>query len=624
MERLDGKDSSPQPPEASMNQVTEPKTTDLFSLESAVKNPLAKTVLRAVGKPLGRVLALDVISRLSRNIPKGATGRDYLREVMRTFGFTCSVTPEDLERIPKQGPLVVVANHPFGGMEGLLLAEMLHQVRPDVKIMANYLLGRIRELRDMFILVDPFGTEKALGRNIAPLRESIAWLRDGACLGVFPAGEVAHFTMRERRVAEPAWSPSIARIIRACGATVLPVHFSGANGPMFHLAGLVHPRLRTILLGREFVNKSRKTVEVRIGTPIPASKFEELSDKQAVDYLRLRTEVMGRGGTKPGKMLSRFPLRTISRQEALIAPLDSELMAAELARLPEQCRLLTSGEFSVYEAKASEIPLVLKEIGRLRELTFRKVGEGTGKSCDLDTFDKHYGHVFIWNNRKLEVAGAYRLGRTDEILAGHGVEGLYVSTLFKLKSGFTHELGPALEMGRSFVRPEYQKSYNSLLLLWKGIGMVVAREPKYRKLFGPVSITNDYQAASRQLIAGYFESQRGMPQLSKLVKPRSPLKGTSWLKRAVKALVSDVEQLSELVSSVESDQKGIPVLLRQYLKLGGKLLAFNVDREFSNALDGLIVVDLLSTDRKQLERYLGKEGAATFLEYHQGGYRRSA
>ncbi|MBI4805714.1 MAG: lysophospholipid acyltransferase family protein [Desulfovibrio sp.] len=607
-----------------MNQVTEPKTIDLFTLESKVKNPLARTVLRAVGKPLGRVLALDMISRLSRNIPAGATGRDYLREVIRAFGFTCTVTPEDIERIPKQGPLVVVANHPFGGMEGLLLAEMLHQARPDVKIMANYLLGHIRELRDMFILVDPFGTEKALGRNIAPLRESIAWLRDGACLGVFPAGEVAHFTMREGRVAEPVWSPSIARIIRACGATVVPVHFSGANGPMFHLAGLVHPRLRTMLLGREFVNKAHKTVEVRIGAPIPPSQLEEMGDKQAADYLRLRTEIMGKAAAKPKITFSRFPLRTISRQEALIAPVDPGLMANEVGRLPERGLLLTSGEFSVYEAKASSIPLVLREIGRLRELTFRKVGEGTGKSCDLDAFDKHYSHVFIWNNKKLEVAGAYRLGRTDEILSGNGGKGLYVSTLFKLKTGFMLELGPALEMGRSFVCPEYQKSYNALLLLWKGIGTLVAREPKYRKLFGPVSITNEYQAASRQLIAGYFESKREMPQLAKLVKPRSPLKGSSWLKRAAKALVSDVEQLSELVRAVEGDQKGIPVLLRQYLKLGGKLLAFNVDREFSDALDGLIVVDLLNTERRQLERYLGKEGAEAFLEYHQGGYRHSA
>lgn len=606
-----------------MNYQNPARRADAFSLSSAVKNPLARTVLKAVGKPLGKVLALDAISNRFQSIPQGAMGVDFLRGLMSAFGFTCSVTAEDLAHIPKDGPVVVAANHPFGGMEGLLLADMLLSVRPDVKIMANYLLGRIEELRELFILVDPFGTGKSQARNIAPMRDSISWLRGGGCLGVFPAGEVAHFSMSERRVAEPRWSPSIARIIKSCEATVVPVHFSGANGAMFHLAGMVHPRLRTMLLGREFVNKAEKDVQVRIGQPILHARIADMDDTKAAEYLRLRTEVLG-GGEKKQTVFKRFPVRSIVRQEALIAPQDPDLMVAEIERLPEERKLLTSGEQVVYEAKAHEIPLLLKEIGRLREVTFRKVGEGTGKSCDLDSFDAHYSHVFIWNVRAREVVGAYRLGRTDEILAAKGRQGLYISTLFKLKPGFMHQLGPSLEMGRSFVRPEYQKSYNALLLLWKGIGTVVAREPKYRTLFGPVSITNEYQAASRQLIAGYFESRPQMPDLSRLVKPRTPMRGKSWLKKAAKALVADVESLSELVSSLEKDRKGIPVLLRQYLKLGGKLLAFNVDRDFSDALDGLIVVDLLETDRKQLERYLGKDGLAGFLEYQLGGFKRSA
>lgn len=606
-----------------MNHQYPARRADAFSLSSAVRNPLARTVLKAVGKPLGKVLALDAISNRFKTIPQDATGVDFLRGLMSAFGFTCSVSAEDLAHIPTGGPVVVAANHPFGGMEGLLLADMLLKVRPDVKIMANYLLGRIEELRELFILVDPFGSGTSLARNIAPMRDSISWLRDGGCLGVFPAGEVAHFSMSERRVAEPRWSPSIARIIKSCEATVVPVHFSGANGAMFHLAGMVHPRLRTMLLGREFVNKAEKNVQVRIGQPILHSRIADMDDTKAAEYLRLRTEVLG-GGEKRQKVFKRFPVRSIARQEALMAPQDPDLMTAEIERLPEERRLLTSGEQVVYEAKAHEIPLVLKEIGRLRETTFRKVGEGTGKSCDLDSFDAHYSHVFIWNAKAREVVGAYRLGRTDEILAAKGQQGLYISTLFKLKPGFMHLLGPSLEMGRSFVRPEYQKSYNALLLLWKGIGTVVAREPKYRTLFGPVSITNEYQAASRQLIAGYFESRPQMPDLSRLVKPRTPMRAKSWLKKAAKALVADVESLSELVSSLEKDRKGIPVLLRQYLKLGGKLLAFNVDRDFSDALDGLIVVDLLETDRKQLERYLGKDGLAGFLEYQLGGFKRSA
>ena len=597
---------------------------ELFRLHTKVKNPLARTVLKAVGKPLNKMLALEAIAKGYRNLPTDADQPAFLEAIVQAFGLSCDISPRDLEAIPSQGPLMVVANHPFGAVEGLMLARMLLKVRPDVKIMANHLLGQVPELKDLFMLVDPFGTEKSLARNIAPLRQCVAWLRRGGCLGVFPAGEVAHFKLGERRVAEPEWSPSIARIVKACGATVIPVHFSGANGPLFHLAGLLHPRLRTALLGREFVNKARKTVEARVGAPIEAARLEAMDDVSAARFLRLRTEMLGGVVTRRKRLGALPPAGSLARREALIPPQDPELMAAELAKLPPEAALLHSGEFTVFEAQAQAIPLTLREIGRLREATFRKVGEGTGKSCDLDDYDAYYSHVFIWNSVNREVVGAYRLGRTDRILAERGQQGLYVSTLFKLKPGFARALGPALEMGRSFVRQEYQKSYNALLLLWKGIGKVVAREPRYRRLFGPVSVTNDYRPASRQVIARYFESRREEPELARLVKPRTPLKGPGWLARATRSLVQDLDGLSELVSSLESDRKGIPVLMRQYLKLGGKMLAFNVDRSFSDALDGLIVVDLMETDRKQLERYLGREGLAGFLDHHQGGWRNSA
>jgi len=588
---------------------------NLFDLDQAVKNPLAKSMLKVVGKPLAKMLALERVDRYYQSVPPEAVGLDFVRHVIRSFDFRPEICAEDLARIPKEGPVVVVANHPFGCMEGLLLADLLLSVRPDVKIMANYLLSRVPEMAGLFIYVDPFGSQASMSRNIAPLRQSLGLLRQGGLLGVFPAGEVAHFNMRERRVIETQWSPSIARLIKASGATVVPVHFAGANGAAFQMAGLVHPRLRTMLLAREFVNKSSKTVRVRVGAPLAASRLEGLSDEQAMEVLRLRAEVLG--GDKKGQNTTKlFPVKVLHRREALIAPKSPELMEREVAALAPERLLVESGEFRVYEAKAKEIPLILREIGRLREVTFRKVGEGSGKACDLDWFDGHYRHVFIWNVKSHEVVGAYRLGRTDEIMSRFGSEGLYVTTLFKLKPGFLTKLGPALEMGRSFVRPEYQKSYNALLLLWRGIGQVVAREPRYRKLFGPVSITNEYQVASRQLIASYFESKGELPQLSRLVKPRSPLRGKGWLKKAAKALVADVDSLSELISDIEASPRGIPVLLRQYLKLGGKLLAFNVDREFSDALDGLIVVDLLETDRKQLERYLGKQGLEGFLRHH--------
>lgn len=594
-----------------------------FVLRPPVKNVLAKAVLQAVAKPVSRLLALDGLDRRYQKIAPECTGRDFLREVMRIYSLGVRVSPLELERIPKTGPVVVVANHPFGGVEGVILADMLLGVRPDVKILANSLLGRIGELASLFILVNPFGGSGATSTNIGPLKQCLGWLRSGGLLGAFPAGEVASFDMRRGRVADAPWSPNVARLIRRTGATVVPVNFHGNNGPMFHLAGLIHPRLRTALLPREFVNKAKKTLDVRIGTPIPASRLATLDDEAIIERLRLRVEMLGRAPAR-SRLRRWLPVLGRTRRDPVIEAQDPALLADEIAALPAASLLVENGDYRVFEASARQIPRVLREIGRLRELSFRKVGEGTGKACDLDAFDRHYSHLFLWNARTSEVVGAYRLGRTDELVNRFGPGGLYVSTLFRIKSAFLRELGPALEMGRSFVRLEYQKSYNALLLLWKGIGAVVAREPQYRKLFGPVSVTGQYQLSSRQIIARYFEGLGELPKLSRLVKPRKPLRGGRWLGGAARTLCQDVESLSELVSDMEPDRSGLPVLMRQYLKMGGKLLAFNVDKSFSNALDGLVVVDLMDTDAKMLERYMGKPGLAVFRAYHSQVFRKSA
>jgi len=604
----------------------------LFALPPSLGGAALRQALRLAWPAVGRLLSLQPIEDLYQNLPENLCGGAFVDAVLEAMGVRIRVAPEELERIPKTGPVVVVANHPFGGLEGLVLAKMLLAVRPDAKIMANFLLSRIPELRELFVFVDPFGGHGALGNNIRPLKECLRVLGDGGVLGVFPAGAVAHPRLENGRLAvtDPAWSTTVARLIRKTEATVIPVHFNGHNSRLFQVLGLVHPVLRTAMLPREFVNKRGHAIEARVGSPVAYSRLARLSQCEAeVDdcilrYLRLRTTLLRNRPDRPRRRPPLYPQRGISRQEALIAPVSPELLADEIARLPAASVLHASGEFAVIEAKAAEIPLALREIGRLRELTFRRVGEGSGKSCDLDAFDPLYRHLFLWNAATREIAGAYRIGRTDELLAAKGPQGLYTSTLFFLKAGFFSQISPALEMGRSFVRPEYQKSYSPLLLLWKGLAQMVVREPRYRVLFGPVSITNEYKRASRRLMASYFEGNVTNPALARLVRPKTPLRGQNWLARAAKTLVADLDDLLALIDDIEADRKGIPVLLRQYLKLGGKLLAFNVDKEFADALDGLIVVDLLQADRRQLERYMGKEGFASFTAFHAPAEERCA
>jgi putative hemolysin len=554
-----------------------------------------------------KLFMLDRLDRLWEGVPN-ADNRLIADHPLALLNVHPQVSERDLALIPQQGPVVAVANHPFGLIEGAILPSLFLSVRPDVKVMANHLLAAMPETKRLCIYVDPYGGEGAARSNHKALKDAIGWLKQGGLLTVFPAGEVSELNLKERSITDPEWNRHVARLIRITGATVLPVYLLGANSAWFHLLGCLHPRVRTALLPHEFFNKHDRNIEVRIGSPIAPAKIRAYQDDAAlIRYLRHRTYLL-QNREAPKRM-------QVAVSEPPAAGVLAELLAGEVAKLAPRRTLVETDDFSVLLAKAREIPNVLHEIGRLREVTFRQVGEGTGKPVDLDRFDEHYWHLFVWNSRANEVAGAYRLGPSDEILARFGPKGFYTSQLFHWKRSFLDRISPALELGRSFVRPEYQKTYAPLLLLWKGIGQYLIRNPQYKLLFGPVSISNGYTAASRHLMVKFLSAYRQSPELTPLVRARNPFRQrpSKLADEFVGATVWDVEELSAQIADMETDRKGVPVLLKQYLKLGGELVAFHVDRRFADVLDGLIVVDLRKTDARVLERYMGREGAAEFL-----------
>ncbi|MBN1142595.1 MAG: lysophospholipid acyltransferase family protein [Deltaproteobacteria bacterium] len=582
---------------------------------SETRTGFGRALFRLGSGILEQILKLTDCRSLYAEVTARSPGEDFPAAVLELLEIEPRVTPADLDRVPARGASIVVANHPFGAAEGLVLAALLRRLRPDVKFLANYLLQRIPEMGELVIPVDPFGGPGAARRNLGPTLESLRWLKKGGLLVVFPAGEVSHWLFGRREIADPPWNNSLARLVRASGAPVVPVFFPGRNGLLFQLAGLVHPRLRTALLPRQLLNKRGRSLPLRIGIPIPASRLRSFgSDREMAEYLRFRTYMLGHA-----VQAANPPRETVaSAQEPVMAALGPETLEREVALLSDRQLLASGGDLQVWLAEAWQIPHLLEEIGRLREIAFRQAGEGTGRAVDLDRFDQHYLHLFLWNRKRREIAGAYRCGQCDQILKRFGVEGLYTSTLFRYGPELLKQIGPALELGRSFVRPEYQKSYAPLLLLWKGIGQFLVRHPRYRTLFGPVSITRDYSDFSRQLMAESLWRSLLIPELARLVRPRFPLhqkplriKGCDH--GTATAALGDIEEVSALVANLEMDRKGIPVLLRQYLNLGGRLLSFNVDPEFGEVLDGLILVDLSRTERKTLERYMTREGAASFL-----------
>lgn len=549
-----------------------------------------------------------------------ATDRIVFDDVLEQLAIRYRCAAEDLRRIPGAGPVIVVANHAFGLADPLILGAMLAGVRKDVRFLANSFLESIPQLAHYMIPVNPFGGPEAVRENRKSLRRSIEWLGAGGLLVVFPAGEVASMQLPELGIKDPQWTENVARLMLRTGASAVPIFFHGTNSPIFHLAGLLHPSLRTMLLPHELLNKAGTEIPVSIGKPIRADRLARMPGfRDATDYLRARTYLL-EGRSQPTSSPKQFPSPDEWRKPATLAgSQESSDLEREIAGLPIERHLLVAGEYLVCIATAKQIPATLLELGRLREITFRAVGEGTGNSRDLDAFDRHYEHLLVWNREKREVAGAYRLATTDQILKRIGKRGMYTSTLFHLHPNFYEALGPAIELGRSFVRAEYQKSYLPLLLLWKGLGHYVAANPQYRILFGPVSISKDYTPSSRTLMAEYLKSQSSSQDLAAYIKPRRPFRaqGLSGCDpRTFGTLVSNLEDLSELVADLEADHKGIPILLQQYLSLGGQVLEFSVDKKFSNVLDGLIVVDLVKASPSKLGRYMGKDNARNFLAHH--------
>jgi putative hemolysin len=553
------------------------------------------------------------IDRLEELYSRARAEHGFVRRLLDDLQVRVNVTASDFKKIPKTGPVVVVSNHPFGILDGVMLADLLARARPDIRILTNQLLGELPELARICFFIDPFDRPESRNANGRALRQAIQHLRAGGMLLIFPAGEVSHFDLKKRAICDPEWNLTAARLIRMTGAKSLPILIRGANGIPFQMLGMVHPRLRTAALPAEMLNKRGKSVEIRIGSTIEPSKIEALgNDGEATRYLRLRTELLARRGEAQH--------RAENECGNVAAQIPIDLLADEISALPENCLVEETREFAVYMTEARHIPFALQEIGRLREVTFRAAGEGTGEPKDLDRFDPHYLHLFLWNKVKREIAGAYRLGEVPRTLARFGQKGLYTDSLFKFKAGFFAKLGPALELGRSFIRPEYQRQFAPLMLLWKGIGGYIARHPEYSTLIGAVSVSNQYSPASRELIARYFEKQNVSEEWRGTVRARRPLRGNlvqKWETAALCSLLPDVEDLSAPISDLEADGKGVPILVRQYVKLGGKLLAFSVDPQFGNTLDGFVMIDLTRTSPEILARYMGKEQAQRFFAWHR-------
>lgn len=560
-------------------------------------------------KWLIRLLGIGPIIPCHESIPPNLSAQKFSEEGLKALDIDVKVSG-DLDQIPKEGPLVIVSNHPFGGIDGMALMSKLLLVRPDAKLLINICLGVFPDLRPSCLPLDVLSeVADARALNMASLRVANNHLKEGGAVVFFPSGTVSHWQGR-KGVTDPQWLPTAARMAIRHNAPILPVHFHGRNSTLFNAVGLIHPLLRTILLPNEMRKRMGREMRFSVGRVVEPHTFKFLGTPESImAYLRMRCYAMA--DEEQNLIAAATPQDR--PMEPVAESYDSTLLEEAFRSLPDDCLLLREGDYAIYVIKSGQSPLLLEELGALREQTFRLAGEGSGKSRDLDTYDERYYHMLLWHEKDKRLAGAYRLGKVQEILASHGETGLYTTSLFRMNKEFFRRYENGLELGRAVVHPNYQREYAPLMLLWKGIGQFLIRNEDIRCLFGPVSLSLDYAPSSLRTAVEYLQEQCGSSDLSAMVKGRYfpeklftrsrndfPLPDTLNYNGLV-ALVRDIE-----------GGRGIPILFKHYLKLGGKIAAFHMDTAF-NSLDAFLLMDLVDSPRFMLERYMTKEGAETFL-----------
>lgn len=581
--------------------------------------PYTTVLNKAVVKLAQSMLGINKINRLYSEA-SGKEGIDFARAVLDQLGIVAETDAGRLGFIPEKGPFVLVSNHPHGALDGLLLMVLVARIRPDVKFLGNFLLTKIDTLNEFFLPVDPFDAKN--GRNISGVRRAVEHLKAGRPLVVFPAGEVSTYRKGFSKIEDKPWSRSVSKLILRAGVPVIPAYIEGCNSLIFHLLGKIPPMLRTVRLPLELTNKKGRSVAVAFGSAVPAKLLKEIGSAESVsDFLRANVYCLRSVLTDTAaatEELEAVRRATVSRlgfrkkrkagggksvADELAEPVDPLLLGRELDALAGERMLTRVGNMCLFCAPTSVIPLTMKEIARLREVTFRAVGEGTHLETDSDEYDDLYEHLFVWDAEKQAIAGAYRIGFGDVLLDNRGFEGFYTYTLFEFSRRLNDVLRQSIELGRSFVVPGYQRRSQTLLLLWRGILHVLLRNPSYRYLMGPVSMSGGYAMAAKWLLIDYIKANHWNAELARYVVPRN---GVGALGRPavdeemIRRIVS-TDEIDKLIRDVEPSGQGIPVLMKKYLQLGGRVMGFNIDPLFNDALDAMLILDLCDVPKDKID-----------------------
>lgn len=559
-----------------------------------------------MAKLVNHILRLNKLNKLCSEV-YNEDPDIFLDSLIEALGVTIEIRDEDLEKIPASGPFITVSNHPFGGLDGIILVKLLAKLRPDYKVLANGLLKQLTPIEHFFLEMN-VGERQHAAMKSKGIKEAIHHVMDGKPLGVFPAGDVSVYQADSNNIEDGEWDSSVIRLIKTTRVPVIPIYFKGSNSLFFHLLGLIHPVLRSVKLPSELLNKKNRVIKVRIGNEISVDTQDSFNDPiQYGKFLRAKTYLLG--SSLEVKKFFQKSQRAKTKVEAIAAEVDKQLILKEIDGIREDNLLFSMKNYDIYSAPSVKIPNILNEIGRLREITFRAVGEGTNRSIDLDEYDLYYYHLFIWDNEEGKIVGAYRVGKGKEIIDRYGMKGFYINSLFKMRKEMLPVLYESIELGRSFIQESYQRKPLPLFMLWKGILYFLLKNPEYRYLIGPVTISGRYTDISKELIMRFVMENFYDEELAQYILPRCKYQvdtGDPKVQVMLDAANSDIGVLDKMIGDIEPTSDKLPVLLKKYISLNARIIGFNIDPKFNMCLDGLLILDIFDVPMKTIES-LSKE-----------------
>ena len=581
------------------------KLLSTISLAAFASEKPSGKILSFIAPILDRVLGIKKLNNLyEKQDFSGLEKQAFSEKLLVALGVSIISAEKVVNKIPKTGKCIVVCNHPYGMVEGVIIANLLTSYRSDTKVMANVALKVFKEINDYFIFANPLKPKAAI--NTSAIKECYRHVENDGLLVIFPAGRVSFYQNEHKIITDGHWNRLAVNIANKTQSPVLPIYISGTNSALFHRLGRVYYRFRLLMLAREMFKLQNHPITLSTNnliTPKRLMPFKNTEMKNSL--LRIQCYLNDQQYFQP------WPKDDIKSPVSPVAEkTDTNLIAAELERLPEKQHLLTFKHYSVYYGYQKQIPNCVKEIARLRELTFRDLDEGSGEPYDTDKFDATYMHLFIYDHDKNQITGAYRIGQTDILQKQGGLEQLYLSQMFNFKNDFINQQAPCLEMGRSFIIASEQKSYHSLLLLWKGIGAYVAQNPRYRTFYGTVSLSKQYDPRSVAIMEKIMvNAPTGVTAQKAFSGPLHP-----EVTQFIEQNTVELEGLSSIVSAIEEDGKDIPVLLKQYHKLGANFHCMAIDTNFNQTPGLLLSVHFPSAPEKLLKLYLG-DNKTEYLAY---------